>query len=87
MRVEAYDKAVDVGQTGGEAAWSGEQSGQTGGRLELESKRIASELDKRRARKDDREGSRMTYRFLSLTLSVAAAFIKLGDSESRCEEH
>lgn len=52
--------------------------------MELESKRIASELDKGRARKDDREGSMMTYRFLSLTLPVAAAFTKLGNLESRC---
>lgn len=69
---------------GGETSWSGEKSGQTGDGLELESKRIASELDKRRARKDDREGSMMTYRFLSLTLSVAAAFTKLGNLESKC---
>ena len=78
------DKVVAVSHMGGETSWSGEKSGQTGDGLELESKRIASELDKGRARKDDREGSMMTYRFLSLTLPVAAAFTKLGNLESRC---
>lgn len=51
--------SVVVSQVGGSIPGLGKRlKGRNVDRLELESKRIAGELDKRRAGKDDREGSR-----------------------------